>query len=204
MEALGAAKPMNSNGVAFVDGLIDSHVAASDVRSAFHRSFWNRRLETLYDDDPELAEDLRGGAFQRWVDEFRELDRRLVNTGADRLIAGRERTRTAHVQTPGSEVDLLRREARKKRRHLPVRVLLSRIPTLLSELKPCLMMSPLSVSHLPDRRQHVFDLVVFDEASQVPPQDAINCIYRGAQLVVAGDSRQLPPTSFFQITELTN
>ena len=80
-------------------------------------------------------------------------------------------------------------------------MLLARIPTLLSELKPCLMMSPLTVSHFlaPD---HSFDLVIFDEASQVPPQDAINCIYRGRQLIVAGDSKQLPPTPFFQIAEL--
>ncbi len=63
------------------------------------------------------------------------------------------------------------------------------------------MMSPLTVSHFlaPTR---TFDLVVFDEASQVPPQDAINCIYRGRQLIVAGDSNQLPPTPFFQIAEL--
>ena len=185
----------------FVDGLIGAQVSEAEVLPAFQRSYWNLRLEALYDDEPELAEDLRGGAFQRWVDEFRELDRKLVRTGADRLIARRERGRTSHVSTPGSEIDLLRREARKMRRHLPVRVLLSRIPTLLSELKPCLMMSPLTVSHFlsPD---HTFDLVVFDEASQVPPQDAINCLYRGRQLVVAGDSKQLPPTPFFQIADL--
>ncbi len=185
----------------FVDALVDAGVAAAKVMAAFGRSYWNRRLETLFAEEPELAEDLRGGAFQRWVDEFRHLDRKLVRTGADRLIARRERDRTSHVSTPGSEIDLLRREARKKRRHLPVRVLLSRIPTLLSDLKPCLMMSPLTVSHFLSP-EHTFDLVVFDEASQVPPQDAVNCIYRGAQLVVAGDSKQLPPTPFFQIAEL--
>lgn len=185
----------------FVTALITARVDATQVLASFQRAYWNRRLEALFADEPELAEDLRGGAFQRWVDEFCELDRKLVRTGADRLIARRESTRTSHVSSPGSEIDLLRREARKMRRHLPVRVLLSRIPGLLSELKPCLMMSPLTVSHFlsPD---HAFDLVVFDEASQVPPQDAINCIYRGAQLVVAGDSKQLPPTPFFQIAEL--
>ncbi len=185
----------------FVEGLVNAGVAAPEVLAAFGRSYWNRRLETLFAEEPELAEDLRGGAFQRWVDEFRDLDRKLVRTGADRLIARRERDRTSHVSTPGSEIDLLRREARKKRRHLPVRILLSRIPTLLSDLKPCLMMSPLTVSHFLSP-QHTFDLVVFDEASQVPPQDAVNCIYRGTQLVVAGDSKQLPPTPFFQIAEL--
>jgi hypothetical protein len=185
----------------FLDALIDADVPEVDVVAVFQRAYWNRQLEALYADEPELADDLRGGAFQRWVEDFSALDRALVRTGTDRLIAARERARTTHVATPGSEVELLRREARKKIRHLPVRVLLSRIPTLLSELKPCLMMSPLTVSHFlaPD---HTFDLVVFDEASQVPPWDAINCIYRGRQLIVAGDSKQLPPTPFFQVAEL--
>jgi hypothetical protein len=185
----------------FVDALLANEVTADDVLPAFERAYWHRRLEQFYEAEPELAQDLRGGAFQRWVEEFRALDRRLVKTGADRLIRRREQLRTAHLATPGSEIDLLRREARKKRRHLPVRVLLSRIPNLLSDLKPCLMMSPLTVSHFlsPD---HSFDLVVFDEASQVPPQDAINCIYRGEQIIVAGDSKQLPPTPFFQVAEL--
>jgi uncharacterized protein DUF4011/restriction endonuclease-like protein/AAA domain-containing protein/uncharacterized protein DUF3320 len=185
----------------FLDALVDAAVNADGVVAAFQRAFWSRRVEAHDAQDPELVQDLRGGAFQRWVDEFCELDRKLVGTGADRLIAERERTRRSLVSTPDSELGLLRAEARKARRHRPVRELLSRIPTLLSELKPCLMMSPLTVSHFlaPD---HTFDLVIFDEASQVAPQDAINCIYRGSQLIVAGDSKQLPPTAFFETAEV--
>jgi len=185
----------------FVDALGDAGVSAGGVIAAFERAYWSRRIEALDAWDPELLQDLRGGAFQRWVDEFRELDRALVRTGADRLIDLRERTRQSLVSTPDSELGLLLAEARKVRRHLPVRELLSRIPTLLSELKPCLMMSPLTVSHFlaPD---HTFDVVIFDEASQVAPQDAVNCIYRGNQLIVAGDSKQLPPTNFFETAEV--
>ena len=186
---------------AFVDPLIDADITASEVTAAFRSAFWNRRLEAVFDDDPDLAEDFRAGTYQRWIDEFRKLDRRLVATGANRVIAKRNATRIDHVSTPGSEVALLRTEAGKKRRHLPVRKLLARLPALLSELKPCLMMSPLSVSHFLTADHH-FDVVVFDEASQVPPQDAINCIYRGAQLIVAGDPHQLPPTPFFQLAEI--
>ena len=185
----------------FLDALVDAAVGADGVIAAFERAYWSRRVEALDARDPELVQDLRGGAFQRWVDEFRDLDRKLVRTGADRLITDRERTRSNLVSTPDSELGLLRAEARKVRRHRPVRELLSRIPTLLSELKPCLMMSPLTVSHFlaPD---HTFDLVIFDEASQVAPQDAVNCIYRGNQLIVAGDSKQLPPTTFFETAEV--
>jgi very-short-patch-repair endonuclease len=91
---------------------------------------------------------------------------------------------------------VIQREAQKKSRHLPIRELLSRTEDLVQELKPCFMMSPLSVSQfLPG--SFSFDVVIFDEASQVLPSDAVNCIYRARQLIVAGDEKQLPPTAFF-------
>ena len=86
----------------------------------------------------------------------------------------------------------------KKRRHLALRHLFARIPTVLARLKPCLMMSPLAVSTYLETKEIRFDVVIFDEASQVRPYDAISAIYRGKQLVVAGDQKQLPPTSFFE------
>ncbi|KAA0232042.1 MAG: hypothetical protein EDM74_13910 [Armatimonadetes bacterium] len=97
---------------------------------------------------------------------------------------------------------LVRAEAAKKRRHLPIRSLFSAAPEVLTALKPCWAMSPLVVSQiLPSDEPH-FDVVVFDEASQVRPSDAIPAILRARQLVVAGDERQLPPTSFFAGTNL--
>jgi hypothetical protein len=185
---------------AFIEALIDREVKATAVTAAFQLAYWNRRLESVFEEEPDLAEDFRAGTYQRWIDEFRRADRKLVATGSDRVVARRNNLRKDHISTPGSEIAILRNEAGKRRRHLPVRQLLERLPTLLSELKPCLMMSPLSVSHFLTAG-HRFDTVVFDEASQVPPQDAINCIYRGTQLIVAGDNKQLPPTSFFQIAE---
>lgn len=183
----------------FVDELISREVDAVDVVTAFRRAYWSRRLEALLDDDQDLADP--GTTYDRWIDEFKALDRRLISSAADRLIAIRNKNRVTRVAVAGSEVSLLRREAAKRRRHMPVRKLLAAIPGLLSDLKPCLMMSPLTVSHFL-APTHSFDIVVFDEASQVPPQDAVNCVYRGKQLIVAGDGRQLPPTPFFQVAEL--
>src|SRR5690606_34266513 len=91
------------------------------------------------------------------------------------------------------------REIGKKARHMAVRRLLQSLPTMLPRLKPCLLMSPLSVAqYLPAATR--FDLVVFDEASQIGTHDAIGTLARGKQVVVVGDSRQLPPTTFFQRT----
>ncbi|MDO5520010.1 MAG: DUF4011 domain-containing protein [bacterium] len=94
------------------------------------------------------------------------------------------------------EIGILKRELSKKHR-MPLRKLFATIPNLLLSLKPCFMMSPLTVSLFLAQDKYKFDLVIFDEASQVRPEDAIGAILRGSQVIIAGDIKQLPPTSFF-------
>ena len=128
------------------------------------------------------------------VAQFRQDDLQLVtkSNAAVAIACGSRRPRSF----AGTAAQLIQKEAQKKTRHLPIRELLSRSHEIVQELKPCFMMSPLSVSqYLPGTM--TFDVVIFDEASQVLPSDAVNCIYRGGQLIVAGDDKQLPPTSFF-------
>lgn len=98
------------------------------------------------------------------------------------------------------EVRILKQELGKKSRIKPIRRLFREIPNLLRVLKPCLMMSPLSVSLFLEADTEPFDTVIFDEASQVRTENAIGAIIRGKQVVIAGDSKQLPPTSFFSAT----
>jgi very-short-patch-repair endonuclease len=93
------------------------------------------------------------------------------------------------------------REAQKKARHIPLRQLVAQAPDVLLALRPCWMASPLSVSQLIPGDKTYFDLVIFDEASQVLPEDAVTSLLRGARAVVAGDRRQLPPTTFFAAGE---
>lgn len=96
-----------------------------------------------------------------------------------------------------SDWGILRHEMQKKKRHMPLRELIGRIPTALGTLSPCLLMSPLSIAQYLAADTAAFDLVVFDEASQIPVWDAIGAIARGRQVVMVGDPKQLPPTSFF-------
>ena len=101
---------------------------------------------------------------------------------------------------PGSSLAVLLREGEKKRKQKSIRTLLAETGELVSRIKPCFLMSPLSVStFLPADAIH-FDVVIFDEASQIFPQDAIGAIYRGKQLIVVGDSKQMPPSNFFNST----
>lgn len=87
---------------------------------------------------------------------------------------------------------------------MPIRKLFRAIPNLLLTLKPCLMMSPLSVSLFLEADSYQFDIVIFDEASQVYTENAIGAIFRGKQVVIAGDSKQLPPTNFFRTSVSEN
>ncbi len=93
---------------------------------------------------------------------------------------------------------LLVHEIHKKKKHIPIRQLVRRAGTALKALKPCFMMSPLSVAQYLEPGKIEFDLVVMDEASQIRPADAIGAIARANQLVIVGDPHQLPPTSFFE------
>ncbi|WP_344520361.1 AAA domain-containing protein, partial [Paractinoplanes durhamensis] len=129
------------------------------------------------------------------VDEFRRHDRDLVASAPARIATVLRERRESNL--PAEETALLRREGMKETRHLAVRDLIGRARTAVLAMKPCFLMSPLAVSqYLPP--DIGFDVVIFDEASQVTPADAINSIYRGAALVAAGDDKQLPPTSFFE------
>ncbi|HJJ99382.1 MAG TPA: ATP-binding protein, partial [Methanocorpusculum sp.] len=96
-----------------------------------------------------------------------------------------------------SEMGVLTGEFNRKRGHMSIRMLMSKAGGLIQQIKPCFMMSPLSVAQYLDPRSVQFDVIIFDEASQVRPEDALGALMRGRQLVVMGDSHQLPPTTFF-------
>ena len=158
--------------------------------------------QTVVGSDPVLST-FQPRTQDRRVARFQKLDRAHLNWGR-RQIQERlaERAPDLEGRLPeSSEAGVLRRQLRLKRRHMPLRKLFEAIPHLLPRLKPCLLMSPLSVAQYLDPAFPPFDLVVFDEASQIPPWDAVGAIARGAHCVVVGDSKQLPPTTFFQAME---
>lgn len=105
-----------------------------------------------------------------------------------------------------TEDALLSNEISKQKRHVPIRQLINRAGKALIALKPCFMMGPLSAAQYLEAGKHKFDIVVMDEASQLKPEEALGAVARGAQLIVVGDPKQLPPTSFFDkmVTDATS
>ncbi|BCW53651.1 hypothetical protein StoSoilB19_10250 [Arthrobacter sp. StoSoilB19] len=177
--------------------LCDSHAPADQVVSAIERAALEPWAESIIEGDDRLSEHRASGR-ESLLKQFKELDGNLiVNAYADVVTACVAR-RPRSMAGPAA---VIAHEANKKSRHKPIRRLLEETGSIVQGLKPCFMMSPLSVSqYLP--AGFVFDVVIFDEASQVMPADSVNCIYRGKQLIVAGDQRQLPPTSFFSAADI--
>lgn len=136
-------------------------------------------------------------AHERFITEFRALDQARLELAASRVRRAYAERAIAAMNNHPEQDSIVRREALKKARHLPLRKLLAEAPDVLTTLRPCWMASPLSISQLLDANRRYFDVVIFDEASQVLPEDAIPAILRGQQVIVAGDRYQLPPTTFF-------
>jgi hypothetical protein len=184
---------------AFFDRLAENPPSASQLPDIFRKAAYQEWLNHLYEEDPVLGQ-FRREKHEHTIAEFVKLDQELIRLSPNRVIeaANSRKPQDIIIQAEDSEVTTLTKEALKKRQLMPIRNLLQRIPHLLSRLKPCLLMSPMSVSQFLPPELMKFDLILFDEASQIVPEDAIGTIYRGKTIVVAGDNKQLPPTSFFQ------
>lgn len=158
-------------------------------------AWYNSVLLDAQSAEPTLLRD--GKQQDRHVHAFRAADDEHIRTNAGR-IARRHAEQVIATRNAYPDQDtLVRRESEKKRKHLSLRKLLAQAPDLMTALFPCWMASPLSVSQLIDTNRPYFDVVIFDEASQILPEDAIPSLVRGKQVVVAGDKFQLPPTTFF-------
>lgn len=137
------------------------------------------------------------------LEQFKILDDEIIKINryrlAKKLFNNRPKQNFVTAGLRSSESNILTREMMKKRNIKPLRTILSLTKNYIIKVKPCFLMSPLSVSKFLDKNEFMgfFDVVIFDEASQVAPEDAIGSIMRGKQLIVVGDEKQLPPTSFF-------
>ncbi len=176
---------------------------AQDLMNVFTKSFYKTQMELLFQQDARL-QDFRGKHHEQLIAEFSEIDRKLIEYAPYVIMeqCNARRPSLNGFTASGSEINILKREAAKSRRHMPLIRLFEKIPNLLLRVKPCLMMSPLSVSQFMNPECFHFDLVIFDEASQIFTEDAIVAMYRGNQVVIAGDSKQMPPTNFFRSMDM--
>jgi very-short-patch-repair endonuclease len=189
---------MQTNLSAIVKAYESGLFSTADVERVISRSYYEWWVNNQIEREPVLAE-FFSPEHERKIGAFRELDAaytRLAQQQIQALLSAKIPSPQGQAAGPG-EVGILLRQRGRRRGVMPIRSLFQSIPNLLPRLKPCLLMSPLSVAQYLDPSHPPFDLVVFDEASQIPVWDAVGAIARGREVIIVGDPKQLPPTSFF-------
>ena len=191
---------------------VENPDAVKSLTDWFELAWYESVAETALAERPALR-DFNGQLHEGRIERFRTLDRQFMDLNRSRVALAHRETADRRNGLPdrlvreGTGDDLtrkqqqqlrvLQREIEKRSRHKPIRQLIAEAGDLIQELKPVFMMSPLSIAKYLAPGTVKFDLVVFDEASQVRPVDALGALLRGVKAVVVGDSKQLPPTSFF-------
>ena len=182
---------------ALVSGLESRLLPPREAAAAFDVSYARWLAPLLIDARDELRR-FSATRHANLINEFRILDAELAKLAAATI---RARVSTAIPRKSDTEIPagfgVLRREVQRKIGHAPVRKLISDMGPALTKLTPCLLMSPHSVAQFLTAGENEFDLVVFDEASQIAVWDAIGAIARGRNAIIVGDPKQMPPTNFF-------
>ncbi|HEY8356729.1 MAG TPA: DUF3320 domain-containing protein [Ramlibacter sp.] len=178
-----------------LDAVEAGEVAPDALEQAFEVAYARWWSDIVVAEDPLLRTFLAARQ-EETVARFRAADERVADL-SKRIVRARLSGSIPAPTAFGTDPEwgTLARELQKRAKHQPLRQLFSNIPTILTKLTPCVMMSPLSIAQYLPADAKPFDVVIFDEASQIPVWDAIGAIARGNQVVIVGDPEQLPPTS---------
>ena len=175
-------------------------LAWDDMARAFRRAFHQKWVSAAVQEREPLKQFATLSHEQR-VAEFRALDQAVLAENRDALVGRLRDAVQARLREPAAKeaMPFLQTQMARERRHAPLRRTLQQSGAAIRAIKPCFMMSPLTVAQLLEGGGPSFDVVIFDEASQLPSEDAVGAIARGRRLVVVGDPKQLPPTNFFSV-----
>jgi len=183
----------------FVEFYIKSTSFQSNISDIFRKSFYHSWVKHLIDKN-KITSGFFKDIHEQKIEDFVQIDNFLLEFNRSRVrekVFGYKPVSDNDFVSPQSEEHVLAREYNKKRNKLSVRRLFQQIPNLIREVKPIVMMSPITVSNYLNFQNFKFDVLIFDEASQIFPYDAIGCLARANQVIIAGDENQLPPTNFF-------
>ena len=181
----------------FLAEVIQNNIEPNEIVHVFQKCFYTQWIEYIFSSEDVFSSFNRIAQDQN-VDIFAEKDREQFEISKAQIRARLSQDRPdTNLVTTGSPVYILRKEGQRKQRQMSIRKLMMETGEVVQKIKPCFLMSPLSVSTFLPPEAITFDTVIFDEASQIFPHDAIGAIYRGKQLIVVGDPKQMPPTNFF-------
>ena len=184
-----------------VDAVEKGVLPKEKITDAYYYNFYYSILRKAFVAYPQIEQ--RGRISQEFaIEEFKKLDLELMKLNQQEIAAKAADKEIPRGMSGGSvksltELQLIQNETSKQKRHIPIRQLVGRAGNALKALKPCFMMSPLSVAQYIPPSSIKFDVLIVDEASQLRPEEALGVIARTNQIVIVGDPKQLPPTSFF-------
>jgi very-short-patch-repair endonuclease len=186
------------NGLAdFVAMALEKKIPADNLELCLRKRILTLQLDAMYEQLP-LLRDFSWRDHEELILQFKKLDHDLMRAYAE-LVKAAVIERQPKLQGPSvGQLGFLRKELVKQRRHAPLRKLFQECGEIILGLAPCLLMSPLSVATFLKKDAVNFDVLIFDEASQIPSEEAIGGLLRCKQVIVAGDTKQLPPTRFFE------
>lgn len=164
------------------------------IKTAVQKTWYEHLIEQAMTNSAELRKFERS-SHEEIIEKFKRLD--VLNQFYNRAKVALRHWESLPKQEGGGQINVLKNEFNRKARHMPIRKLMQEAGLAIQAIKPVIMMSPMSIANFLPPNSIDFDLVIFDEASQVRPVDALGAILRGKQVVVVGDTKQMPPTSFF-------
>ena len=183
--------------------MIEEGTSPAEAMNAFLKGMYHVLIKAAIDENEQLRM-FNGLKFRQQIEKYKRDTARFQELSKEELyskLASRVPSTSAAI-AEGSEISILKRNIANGGRGNSIRSIIDNIPTLLPRLCPCMLMSPISVAQFIDLNAEKFDLVIFDEASQMPTSEAVGAIARGKALIVVGDRRQMPPTSFFMTTQV--
>jgi very-short-patch-repair endonuclease len=180
-----------------VADLVSDAVAPEQSLDAFHLAYARWWLPLAIDAEPVLR-NFRRFQHENAIEEFRALDDMARQHATARVTSAIAHDLPPSTEVPRrSELGLLRHQMELQRPSRAIREMIAGMPQSFAKLAPCVLMSPLSIAQYLPPDQALFDVVIFDEASQITTWDAVGAIARGRQTIIVGDPKQLPPTNFF-------
>ncbi|ROI10776.1 DUF3320 domain-containing protein [Chryseobacterium sp. H3056] len=158
---------------------------------------YNHFIQRIY--GSEVLNSFDANIYESLITQYKDLHKEFTAISRNQLIVKLSSNIPNFNQeaAQSSEIGFLQKAIRSKGRGLSLRKLFDNIPNLIPRLKPCMLMSPISVAQYFDVNTDHFDLVIFDEASQLPTAEAVSALARARQAIIVGDPKQMPPTSFF-------
>jgi DNA polymerase III delta prime subunit len=179
-----------------ISSIFGSQIHGDSILHAFRYSF-NHKFVEFYVRNDENLKNFRASSHERIIGMFIDYDKKRMEINRSNLVSELiEKRREAMGKYPGIQM-IIKTENAKKRFQKPLKVLFSELKDAMPALKPCLMMSPDNVSAYLNNN-FLFDLIIFDEASQLTPPEAVGSLIRARQAIISGDTQQLPPTTFFE------